>query len=99
GRNLRPREWRGCAGRDPGFDLAQIFLGEIQVSNAILLIAKREDKIPIRSLDTGDRIYCLPTKIGISLLESTLRYAKVPTSIIHLQISQKRLRVPKAEAV
>src|SRR2546423_3950721 len=86
------------AGLDPDLDLPKILLGKVYVCHLVLLVAKREDKIPIRSLHVGNRLGNKRSKICVGLLEPLLRDSDLMALAVDMKIARERLRVVDAEA-
>src|SRR4029078_2418192 len=85
-------------GLDLGFDLTQIFLREIYIRNAVLLVAKRKYEVPISFLNICDDLDRLTAKIGIRLAQSLLRDLDLLTACIDAKIPEQRLDVRHAKA-
>lgn len=88
----------GGSGLDLGFDLAEIFLCEVYVCHAVLLVAQGEHEVPICFLDVRDYLDRLAAKIGVGLAQTFLRDLDLLAAVVDAEISKQRLNVRHAEA-
>ena len=80
-----------CAGGDLSFDVLHVLARQIQTVELVLLIAKRENQIPISCLHLRNDQNSSRAKIRIRLLESLILDANSMTAGIDRSVAQQRL--------